>query len=213
MELNISTTRLCDLSAQGAVLNELLAVRSPGGDVDERAMPGDHIPSGWWRNMVGRYLLASHFVTNSDKVLDMFTGYGWGAWLVQQSTGAEVRGIDCDSASIQFAHETWSPGPTYEVGDCIESDPPQANVVCAMEALEHLTDEQAEKLIGNISKTNCRVAILSSIFPATPRPAPPTSPSHKRLFARNEVREMFGRKWAVEFTKDCLAAVAIRSGA
>ena len=173
-------------------------------------MPGDHVDSGWWRRMVGRYVLASLFVRTADSVLDVFTGYGWGAWLVQKSTAAGVHGVDNDATAIQYARRAWCPGPIYSVGDCVEDSLPVADVVCAMEALEHLTDDQAAGLIRNIGNTRCRVAILSSIFPEVPRLAPATSPSHKRLFSRAEVREMFGPDWSVEFTKDSLVAVAKR---
>lgn len=207
---HISNSVLCDFAGNKDLIGRLLTVLSPGGAIDERAMPGDHLDSGWWRRMVGRYVLASRFVRGSDSVLDAFTGYGWGAWLIHESTAARVHGVDCDADAILFAQKTWSPGPTYSVGDCVEEGLPEADVVCAMEALEHLTDDQAANLVRNIDNSRCRATILSSIFPEVPRPAPATSPSHKRLFSRAEVREMFGLDWSVEFTRDALVAVATR---
>jgi hypothetical protein len=190
------------------LLDGLLAVRSPNGDVHERAMPGDHTKHGWWKNMVGRYAMAAKFATRDDRIVDACTGYGWGAWLLHTMTGAPVRAIDNDEQAIAYANVSW-PGPTYYVADCLQWMP-SCDLVCAMETMEHLEDEQAVMLIEMIKRTGCKTAVLSSIFPEVSRPAPPTSPSHKRLFSRDEIRTMFGDDWDVWFTIDSFVAVAVR---
>jgi trans-aconitate methyltransferase len=203
----VAQTRLTDFAPPANLVTELLAI-SGTGDPSERAMPSDHVKSGWHKNMLGRYALAAAYCAPSYVVIDLFCGLGWGAWLLRQMAGCRVFAYDVEPRAVAFARAHFA-DVSYRAADCLATRLPVADVVCAMEAVEHLTPLHFKCLVEQVNATQARVAVLSSVFPQVARSAPPTSPSHVRLYSQAEVAAAF-RGWRAEFTADSFACVLTR---
>jgi len=106
----------------------------------ERIHPGG-VPRGILSLHQTRYEFAKPCCAGKI-VLDVASGMGYGAYLLAEAA-RQVTGIDCDQATIEYAHRYYKRSNlTYLIGDAMALPFPKASyeTVVSFETLEHLSD-------------------------------------------------------------------------
>lgn len=130
---------------------------------------------------VYRYQLAADWLKDSERVLDVACGIGYGARIIAEKKMVNYWGIDKVQAS-----GTFQPYGTFIDGVNLDDWKPQDewDVSISFETLEHV--EYPNRLAANLKKAN-RLVILS-----TPtRPTKHLNPYHLHDFTLDDVLGMF----------------------
>jgi SAM-dependent methyltransferase len=124
--------------------------------IGERIKPAA-ITSGGYRDHLGRYLFAGHFVAGRS-VVDLCCGNGYGSNLLMAAGAVRVTGIDISDDAIAEAERNY-PGPEFEVGAVDQPlDLPHVDVAVCFEGIEHVSDP--DQLLVNMRQAD--LALLSS---------------------------------------------------
>lgn len=148
--------------------------------IGERITPAA-VTSGGYRDHLGRYLFAAHYVAGRS-VVDLCCGNGYGANLLLAAGATRVRGVDIAADAVASAREHY-PGPEFEVGPVDEPmDLAAFDVAVCFEGIEHVTD--TDRLLANMRQAD--VALISSpnadFFPG----GFSGNPHHRREWTRTE---------------------------
>jgi SAM-dependent methyltransferase len=124
--------------------------------IGERIKPSA-VTSGGYRDHLGRYLFAGHFVAGRS-VVDLCCGNGYGSNLLLAAGAVRVRGLDIAADAITAAERHYA-GPEFEVGP-VDSplDLRDFDVAVCFEGIEHVSDP--EQLLVNMRGAD--VALVSS---------------------------------------------------
>lgn len=107
----------------------------------------------WWGEHVHRYQEALKYIKNTDKVLDIACGTGFGTAIIASATKNEVVGGDLDPESIALCTKSWSkPNLNFKVidGTAIAFDNHYFDVIVSFETLEHTT--QYKKMLSEFKR-------------------------------------------------------------
>lgn len=106
----------------------------------ERGQPG----ASEWAELaaphLARYLFAAGFA-KGRRVLDLGSGAGYGAAVLQAAGAAAAHGVDVDPEAVAQAQVRYGgPGVTFAVDDCqrLASSQGMWDVICCFEAIEHV---------------------------------------------------------------------------
>lgn len=114
-----------------------------------------------------RYILASSYIHNGDKVLDAICGIGYGSKLMSQLSSASFMAFDRDKEAIGMAKRYYSsPNINFLRADYNEVGsiyPPESfDLITCFEAIEHVEDEVGLlNTLGNLLK-NAGILIIST---------------------------------------------------
>ena len=100
-----------------------------------------------------RYIFASRFLRDTDRVLDIPCGTGYGA-VVLASNGNHVLGIDIDDESIARASDMFRfPNVEFETEDMMTCSLPEVDFITCLDGLEHVKDGERliQRLVGALS--------------------------------------------------------------
>jgi 2-polyprenyl-3-methyl-5-hydroxy-6-metoxy-1,4-benzoquinol methylase len=168
------------------------------GREDERGLPGnaEFRASGWTEHMLLRYCLAMEHAAGK-RVLDTCSGLGWGAHLIAGVAG-EIVGIDLDEGAVDFCRRQWPDrNARFVAGSVLELpfEPESFDVVLCMEAIEHFTQADGRRYLGELRRV-CRAGgmlVGSSAFPETRAEADALcakNPHHLYIYTRAEMRAL-----------------------
>ena len=137
---------------------------------EEQALPGykKYKKSGWYKYMLSRYLYSIEYSKNK-KVLDCGCGYGWGTFLLD-NFASNITAIDINTNALDFARHTW-PVINSNFQEHSILDLPNLgetfDVILSFEVIEHLSKNDGEKYLENMSKVLREKGrlIMSSTFP------------------------------------------------
>jgi SAM-dependent methyltransferase len=124
--------------------------------IGERIRPSA-VTSGGYRDHLGRYLFAGHFVAGRS-VVDLCCGSGYGSNLLLAAGAVRVRGVDIAADAITAAKRHYV-GPEFVVGGVDQPlDLRDFDVAVCFEGIEHVSDP--EQLLVNMRGAD--VALVSS---------------------------------------------------
>ncbi|MFA9269988.1 MAG: class I SAM-dependent methyltransferase [Baekduiaceae bacterium] len=151
--------------------------------IGERIKPAA-VTSGGYRDHLGRYLFAAHYVAGRS-VVDLCCGNGYGSNLLLAAGATRVEGIDIAQDAVDAAKEHY-PGPEFSVGAVDEPmDLSGFDVAVCFEGIEHVAD--VPQLLKNMRQAD--VALISSpnadFFPG----GFSGNPHHLREWTRKEFDE------------------------
>jgi len=102
-----------------------------------------------------RYCFAARFAKNR-RVLDIACGEGYGSAFLAQWANAVV-GIDMDRATVESARDKYGAAQNLEfkIGRCeaIDEERESFDLVVSFETIEHLTENDQEKLLDGVRRT------------------------------------------------------------
>lgn len=148
--------------------------------IGERITPAA-VTSGGYRDHLGRYLFAAHYVAGRS-VVDLCCGNGYGSNLLLAAGAVSVKGVDIAPDAVAAAREHY-PGPAFEVGAVDEPmDLSGAGVAVCFEGIEHVTDPDV--LMANMRQAD--VALISSPNADFFEGGFSGNPHHRREWTRKE---------------------------
>ena len=169
----------------------------------ERAHPNDpgfNKDSPYYKKFVERYMFANKFIDNTDMVLDVPCGVGWGTSMLR---GKLVYGMDIDKKSINEARSMWEAQENrliFYSGDMTKSLGVQFNsidkVVC-LDGIEHVTKEGALyflKLVHTVLHPE-KLLLLTTVVEDN---SPIRNPYHEYEYSVQELLDKLGKlKFAI----------------
>ncbi len=166
----------------------------------ERGLPGEdvYMRSGWSEKMLGRYFFAGKIFCSGKNVLDLCSGFGWGARILA-NYAKNVSTLEIDEDIVRKASVIWNvQNVHWGTGNCLAIeerwDGEHFDVVVAMEAIEHFTRNDGLTLlrgVGHVLKKG-GAFIASSYFPETTEEAErsrSTNPFHLHIYTAKEILE------------------------
>jgi len=90
-----------------------------------------------------RYIFASQFLRDTDYVIDVPCGTGYGT-VILASNGNEVLGLDIDADAIEEASDMYRfPNIEFGVADMMNDVLPRADFITCLDGLEHVSPGEA----------------------------------------------------------------------
>jgi ubiquinone/menaquinone biosynthesis C-methylase UbiE len=154
-----------------------------------------------FRLHIERYEFAARKLRDTNSILDIACGVGYGSRLLKDSLPtALVMGVDSSAEAIEYANARYSrPGLTFRVGDAMTFEDGSFDAIVSLETIEHLPDPQAF-----IQRVTTRVLRPGGIFvgsvPVTP--SMDANPHHLHDFTVRSFRKLLTSRGLIEF--DCL---------
>ncbi|MBI3001446.1 MAG: class I SAM-dependent methyltransferase [Deltaproteobacteria bacterium] len=132
---------------------------------------------------VSRYSLASRYVAERMRILDVACGCGYGTCQLAAS-GAQLVGVDIAPDAIAYAHEHYPRSNVrYAVMDCLALGFPDQTFDCCVsfETLEHINDhDQFLKEISRVLKSGGRFIVSTPNSPVYNAAIEAPNPYHVR---------------------------------
>jgi SAM-dependent methyltransferase len=160
------------------------------GGMGERIKPAA-VASGGYRDHIGRYLFAAHFVAGRALV-DLCCGSGYGSNLLLAAGAGRVKGIDIAADAIAEATAHYD-GPEFEVGTADEPlDLAEFDVAICFEGIEHVRDP--DQLLVNMRQAD--LALVSSPNAEWFTGGFSGNPHHLREWTRREFEAVLSRHFS-----------------
>ncbi len=121
----------------------------------ERGFPSDEkfVKSGWYKQMIKRYLFTGWYFCKTMDVLDTCCGTGWGSYIISKYA-KKIDAYDISETQIEENKKEWKKYTNkinWFVSDALHfKQTKQYNVVLAMESLEHFTKEEGKKYVKSL---------------------------------------------------------------
>jgi 2-polyprenyl-3-methyl-5-hydroxy-6-metoxy-1,4-benzoquinol methylase len=155
--------------------------------IGERIRP-EAVRSGGYRDHLGRYLFAAHYVAGRS-VADLCCGNGYGSNLLLAAGATRVHGTDIAADAIAAARQHY-PGPEFDVAVADEpTDLSGFDVAVCFEGIEHVADP--DQLLANMARAG--VAIVSSPNAAFFAGGFSGNPHHRREWTRAQFDAVLAR--------------------
>ena len=146
----------------------------------------------WWGEHVHRYHEASRLIHDTDTVLDLACGLGFGTSILSSTRRASVHGCDLSAEAVVQAHRKYSgPRTHFSIanGTSLPFKSDQFEAVTSFETLEHLQNDRGFlRELRRVLKPN-GMLILSTPNGGVSNPVGrPTNPFHVREYTLLELR-------------------------
>ena len=119
----------------------------------ERGLPGETVyqESNWYKMMLARYFWAGKKYCTKKNVLDLCSGFGWGASILSLYAN-KVTCIEIDDDLVQKCKTIWGEKSIdWQQGNALHLSQIAAesvDIVTAMEAIEHFSQADGQKLLA-----------------------------------------------------------------
>lgn len=163
-------------------------------------MPDLPLPLNTYLHHYNRYSFAKHFIKPYDRIIDLGCGTGYGTTMLNIRQFNIIIGIDLNKESIEYAKKTY-PDFNFIHADVCTFDITSFDFATCFEVIEHLDQEQGERLLRHVCMSNINTFIFS-----TPKDAEiGINPFHKTKWYQGDFENaldtfdrivFFGQDWA-----------------